>query len=204
MTYLSQKVEQTLLADIENTGLPLDQVSLVNICDAKEGIYGAPGKSRRPVQLRFQKIKELTARNYRRLLAKNNITPGPATLAARQQEQAAPAAELPSADHQEATTAQEESDEELVLSDDEEEVITDDDEDININLASALGSFSIKSKSSAMFSPVKTPPRMQCSLPHPGPPLRASLLPTQCQVRQRTSTRLPILLMMTLIRLLMH
>jgi hypothetical protein len=67
MTSLSQKVEQTLLADIENTGLPLDQVSLVDFCNAKEGIYGAPGKSRRPVQKRFQKIKELTARGYRRL-----------------------------------------------------------------------------------------------------------------------------------------
>jgi hypothetical protein len=50
MTLLSQKVEQTLLADIENTGLPLDQVSLVDLCGAKEGIYGAPGKNRWPVQ----------------------------------------------------------------------------------------------------------------------------------------------------------
>ena len=52
---LTRKTEQTLLEDIENTGLPLDQVSLVDICDAKEGIYGAPGKTRRPVQLRFKK-----------------------------------------------------------------------------------------------------------------------------------------------------
>jgi hypothetical protein len=89
MTPLSQKVHQTLLADIENTGLPLDQILLVDLCEAKEGVYGAPGKNRPPVQLRFQKIKELTARSYRRLLAKHGITLGPATLAAKQQEQAA-------------------------------------------------------------------------------------------------------------------
>jgi hypothetical protein len=149
MTSVSQKVEQTLLADIENTGLPLDQVSLVDLCDAKEGIYGAPGKNRRPVQLRFQKIKELTARSYRRLLAKHSITPGPATLAAVQQEQAQ---ELP-----DQATAQD-ADEELVLSDDEELVLSDDDEDIDIHLANALGSISIQSKSaSKMYTPEKPP-----------------------------------------------
>jgi hypothetical protein len=149
MASISHIVEQTLLADIENTGIPLDQLSLVDICDAKEGIYGAPGRSRRPVQLRFQKIKELTPRNYRKLLAKHNITPGPATLAAKQQE---PAQELPD----QASTAQE-SEEELVLSDDEEEVTTDEDKDIDIDLASAFQRISVKSKSSEMFSPEKTP-----------------------------------------------
>jgi hypothetical protein len=43
--------------------------------------------NRQPVQLPFQKIKELTICSYRRLLAKHNITLGPAALAAKQQEQ---------------------------------------------------------------------------------------------------------------------
>ena len=140
---LTRKTEQTLLEDIENTGLPLDQVSLVDICDAKEGIYGAPGKTRRPVQLRFQKIKSLTALGYRRLLLKYGITPGPATFAALAQQD----------------TGQD-ADKELVLSDDEEdeEEVTDDDEDSDIDIASAFGSISIESKSSKLLnSPEKTP-----------------------------------------------
>jgi hypothetical protein len=99
--------------------------------------------------LRFQKIKELAPRSYRRLLAKHSITPGPATvLAAKQQEQAK---ELP-----DQATAQD-ADEVLVLSDEEEEAITDDDEDIDIDLASAFEGISIKSKSSKMSSSEKTP-----------------------------------------------
>jgi hypothetical protein len=82
---LSQKVEKSLLQDIERIGLPLSQISLVDICDAKEGIYGAPGKSRRPVQLRFQMIKDLTHHGYKKLLAKYSITPGPATLQSQAQ-----------------------------------------------------------------------------------------------------------------------
>jgi hypothetical protein len=146
MTPLSQKVHQTLLADIENTGLPLDQILLVDLCTAKEGVYGAPGKNRQPVLLQFQKIKELTACSYRRLLAKHGITPGPATLAAKQQEQAA---KLP-----DQATAQD-ANAVLVLSD--EEMITDNNKDINIELASAFGGISIKSKSSKMPSPKMTP-----------------------------------------------
>jgi hypothetical protein len=146
MTALSQKVHQSLLADIENTGLPLDQISLVDLCDAKEGIYGVPGKNRRPVQLRFQKIKELSAGSYRRLLTKHDIPFGPATLAAKQQEQAAGLPDQATA---------EDADEVLVLSD--EETFTDDDEDIDIELASAFGGISIKSKSSKMPSPEMTP-----------------------------------------------
>jgi hypothetical protein len=55
------------------------------------------------------------------------------------------------------------ADEELVLSDDEEEelVLSDDDSDIDkhidTDLTSAFGGISIKSKSSKMFSPEKTP-----------------------------------------------
>jgi hypothetical protein len=57
----------------------LDTISLVDICDKREGIFGAPGKARRPVQKRFQKHKELSRRGYKKLLEKYNITPGPAT-----------------------------------------------------------------------------------------------------------------------------
>jgi hypothetical protein len=134
------------LADIENTGLPLDQISLVDLCNAKDGIYGAPGKNRWPVQLQFQKIKELTARSYRRLLAKHGITLGPATLAAKQQDQAA---KLP-----DQATAQD-ADKVLVLSD--KETITNNDRDIDIELASAFRGISIKSKSSRIPSPEMTP-----------------------------------------------
>jgi hypothetical protein len=47
---ISSKVEKTLLQDIEEIGLPLDTISLVNVSDKTEGIFGAPGKARRPVQ----------------------------------------------------------------------------------------------------------------------------------------------------------
>jgi hypothetical protein len=108
MTSLSQQVEQPLLADIENTGLPLDQVSLIATCN---GIYGAPGKSCWPVQLQFQMIRELTApHGYRKLLVKHTTTPGPAALVAEQQEQEAQ--ELPDQD----TT--QDADEELGRGDD--------------------------------------------------------------------------------------
>jgi hypothetical protein len=159
---LAQKVEQELLRDIEKTGQPLDKISLVEICDAKEGIYGTPGKSRRPVQLRFQKIKELTPRGYSTLLRRLNITPGPSTLEAQ------------------ATAQDADADEELVLSDDEflsvideEKVINDENIDIDSDteeLPSTFGGLSIKSKPSEikskpsemskstnkMFSPEKT------------------------------------------------
>ena len=137
---LSQKAEQQLLADIENAGLPLDQMSLVDLCDSKEGICGAPGLPRRPVQLRFQKIKELTSRGYRRLLAQHSISPGPATLAAAQQDT---------------------DEDELVLSDDEEEVTTDD-EDIDIDLSSAFGSMKMCSPEK---TPTKTPTKKVLFLP---------------------------------------
>jgi hypothetical protein len=121
-----------LLSDIEQTGLPLDQVLLVDICDAKEGIYGAPGKSCQPVQQRFQKVKELSARGYRKLLAKHSIaSSSPATLSAEEQEETEQqelAQELPD---QEAST-QDATNKELVLSDDKEEVTTDNDIDIDI------------------------------------------------------------------------
>jgi hypothetical protein len=156
MTPLSQKVEQTLLVDLETT----DQISLVDICDAKEGIYGAPGKSQRPVQLRFQKIKELSAHGYRKLLVKHNITPGPpATLAAAQREQAQELPEQATTQDADKYTAQDAS-EELVLSDEEEEelVLSDDDTDIDKHIDTDLtGRISIKSKSSKMFPPEKTP-----------------------------------------------
>jgi hypothetical protein len=148
---LSQKAAQQLLADIENIGLPLDQMSLVHLCDAKEGIYGGPaGLPRRPVQARFQKIKKLSARGHRRLLAHHNITPGPAALAAQQQDQA---------------TAQDTDEESLLVlsddeiadeksSDDEDAQDTDDEdideEDIDSDLASTFGSCT-------MSSPQKTP-----------------------------------------------
>jgi hypothetical protein len=151
---LSLKALTTLLEDIERTGLPLDQVSLVNICDDKEGIYGAPGASRRPVQLRFQKIKDLTARGYRRLLCKYNITAGPATLAAEQQDTQDADEELVLSDEE---AAQQQDQQDADDEPDEEEVNTDDnedigDDDIDIDLSSAFGSISIKSK---MFSPEK-------------------------------------------------
>jgi hypothetical protein len=102
-----QKIERTLLGDLEATGRSLDKISLVDLCDENEFIYGSPGKSRRPVQARFGKIKKLTPRGYRRLLAKHNINAGPATLAAQ--------AQAPSEDEE---------------SDDEEEEVLSDDEDV--------------------------------------------------------------------------
>jgi hypothetical protein len=145
---LQQKVERTLLEDLEKTGLPLDQISLVDICDAKEGIYGAPGKSRRPVQLRFQKIKDLTARSYRKLLYKHNITPSPPTLAAEAQE---------SLDHQDDKDSIDNDDDEDDEDEEDDEDDEEDEEDDNTtaDLSRAFASISIKS--SKMFSPEKTP-----------------------------------------------
>jgi hypothetical protein len=90
-------------------------------------------------------MKELTAHSYRRLLAKHGITLGPATLTAKQQEQAA---KLPNQ-----ATAQY-ANKVLVLSN--QDTITNDDKDMDIELASAFRDISIKSKSSKIPSPEMT------------------------------------------------
>jgi hypothetical protein len=147
------KLERTLLADIEATGLPLDQISLVDLCDDKEGIYGAPGAPRWPVQVRFAKIKQLTITGYRRLLAKHNIIAGPATLAAQ-------------AAARQDTDKESEDDEEEQLSDNEKEEVSnnkeesEDEQDSNIDtlkLTRARISSPINSKSASKMA--KTPPR---------------------------------------------
>jgi hypothetical protein len=112
-------------------------------------------------------------------LAKHGITLGPATLAAKQQEQAA---KLP-----DQATAQD-ADEVLVLSD--EETITNNNEDINIELPSALGDISINSKSSNKPSPKMTP-------------TKNVMFNSGASSGQSTTDTMPPLLLMTAAQLLM-
>jgi hypothetical protein len=79
---LDSDTEEHLLSDIERNGLPLAQVSLVDICDADLAVYGRSGNPRRPVQQCWAKIKKLTPHGYLALLKKHKIPPSPATLAA--------------------------------------------------------------------------------------------------------------------------
>jgi hypothetical protein len=72
---LDSDTEEHLLRDIEQKGLPLAQVSLVDICDDDPAIYGRSGKPRRPVQQRWAKIKRLKPRSYVALLKKYKIPP---------------------------------------------------------------------------------------------------------------------------------
>jgi hypothetical protein len=81
-------------------------------------------------------------------LAKHNIPLGPATLAAKQQEQPE---ELPD------QAMAQDANKVLMLSDKEEDSITDNDEDTNIELPSAFEGILIKSKLSKMSSLAKIP-----------------------------------------------
>ena len=109
---LDSDTEEHLLRDIERKGLPLAQVSLVDICDADPAVYGRSGKPRRPVQQRWGKIKRLKPRGYLALLKKYKIPPSPATLA----------------EGEEGKESNEPEPTETIIDDDNEDTIKDDDE----------------------------------------------------------------------------
>jgi hypothetical protein len=179
---LNKDIEETLLRDIERKGIPLAQISLVDICDNSPAIYGRAGKARRPVQQRWAKIKKLKPRSYLALLHEYKIPPSPATLAAVESKNSKPAETI---DNQEEDIT-DKDDEEIIIDDDkesiidDEETIIDDDEETIIdnepttdeeptneepstaedssasNIASTFASLSIKP--TTMFStPTKTP-----------------------------------------------
>jgi hypothetical protein len=156
---LDSDTEEHLLRDIERKGLPLDQVSLVDICDADPAIYGRSGKPRRPVQQRWGKIKRLKPRGYLALLKKHKIPPSPATLAAgaegKESKEPEPTETIIDNDNEDTI---EDGNEGTILDDDEEAIIDDDDDEQAIiddddepttndsisNIASTLASLSIK------------------------------------------------------------
>jgi hypothetical protein len=54
-------LEESLLKDIEATGLAFDEISLVELCNKKEVIYGPPSSDiRRAIQKYFYKLKSRT------------------------------------------------------------------------------------------------------------------------------------------------
>jgi hypothetical protein len=167
---ITSKVERTLLQDIEEIGLPLDTIFLVDICDKKEDIFGTPGKARRPVQKRFQKHKELSTRGYKKLLEKYDITPGPATLEAQSQ---TPEPEPEEQEDQEDQDTDQQDEESVTSEVDDEDSNTfseasDGEKEIKADLSSAFGNLSFKASSSVtmnnsnenhntMETPIKTP-----------------------------------------------
>jgi hypothetical protein len=75
---ITELLEEALLKDIEASGLSFDEISLVQLCDKKELIYGSPSSDiRRAIQKYFQKLKTRTPKNYNRLLVKHSIVAGP-------------------------------------------------------------------------------------------------------------------------------
>jgi hypothetical protein len=77
---ISETVEKALLQDIEQKGLPFDQISLVQLCDQREAFYGPPSSAlRRAIQKHFYRLKQRTPKNYQKLLVKYSILPGPFT-----------------------------------------------------------------------------------------------------------------------------
>ena len=83
---LDSGIEENLLRDIKQKGLPLAQVSLVDICDTNPAINSGSGKPRRPVQTRWGKIRKVKPCGYLALLKKHKIPPSPATLGAVEEE----------------------------------------------------------------------------------------------------------------------
>jgi hypothetical protein len=73
---ISENLEKHLLDDIEQKGLPFDDVSLALLCDNKELICGGPSSDlRRSIQKHFNGVRLRAARNCQKLLLKHNITP---------------------------------------------------------------------------------------------------------------------------------
>jgi hypothetical protein len=77
---ISETLEKALLTDIEQKGLPFDQILLVQLCDERQLIYSEPSTTlRRAIQKHYTRLKNRTPRNYQKLLLKYNIVPGPFT-----------------------------------------------------------------------------------------------------------------------------
>jgi hypothetical protein len=71
-------VEKSLLEDVEETGLGLQEVCLVDICDKKVATYGPKGKVgiRRKVQKYFHQVKQKSFKNYVKLLDEYKVKHG--------------------------------------------------------------------------------------------------------------------------------
>ena len=77
---LTKKLKRALIEDIEEIGLPLKDISLVQLCDKKSHIYGGPStETRRAIQKFFQKLKKRPIKSYHKLLVDFEVTPGPNT-----------------------------------------------------------------------------------------------------------------------------
>ena len=62
---LTKKLKRALIEDIEEIGLPLKDISLVQLCDKKSHIYGGPStETRRAIQKFFQKLKKRPIKSY--------------------------------------------------------------------------------------------------------------------------------------------
>jgi hypothetical protein len=188
---LNSDTEEHLLRDIERKGLPLEQVSLLDICDANIAVYGRSGQPRREVQQRWGKIKKLQPCSYLALLKKHKIPPSPATLGAveeaRKSKEKEPTEtiediEETSIDDDEESKNSEpteplDDDKESIISNDDDSIIDDSNEpttneepttnDSISNIVSALESLSIKPiKPAAMFTtPTRTPMKKLPFLP---------------------------------------
>lgn len=75
---LEKQVLTELLRDIEAKGVPYKEIVLADLCNAKQGIYGFPGRNtlRRSVQKKFDELKRLKVAGYRTLLKEAEVEPG--------------------------------------------------------------------------------------------------------------------------------
>jgi hypothetical protein len=115
---LDADTEEHLLRDVQRKGLPLGQVSFVDVCDADPAICGRSGQPAcRPVQQHWGKIKKLTPRDRLALIKRHKTPRSPATLAAVEEDKGEP------------TQTIDEEEEESIIDEEEEESIIDEDED---------------------------------------------------------------------------
>jgi hypothetical protein len=182
---ISELLEKSLLEDIEQKGLPFDQISLVQLCNDKELIYGPPSSAlRRKIQKHFNKLKNRTPSNYQKLLVKYSIVPGPFTFHRLREADDSPTkipVKEPTIDDIEEETIEETPciDEASIESASESSI-----DESSIDIARQLETLSIQGPPRIMMTtPSRTPPRKKApSIASPGfaspifaSPLRPSL-----------------------------
>jgi hypothetical protein len=79
---LDSEVEKAFVAAVEKKGIALEKITFLDICESNQSSFGGSGsKRRRALSKRWYDIKQLSAKNYSKLLQKHSIVPGPYTFA---------------------------------------------------------------------------------------------------------------------------
>jgi hypothetical protein len=79
---LESSVEKAFVAAVEKKGIALEKITFRDICESNQSSFGQSGSARRrSLSKRWYDIKQLSAKNYSKLLQKYSIVPGPYTFA---------------------------------------------------------------------------------------------------------------------------